>query len=142
VKIADFRLLKKLMNMTQSGSDAEILTALRRANEILARSGTTWDRVLDRVVQLEVEAAPTPRGPAPRGEGAEDLSAQRRRNFLEELLGEVESAELSGTMLDFVESVRRQFDDRGDLSVNQVEALERVRARERDRGSAQRRSYR
>lgn len=55
MKLADFNKLKKFMQMTLSGADAEKLMAINKANELLVAEGVDWDRVLDRMVQLEVE---------------------------------------------------------------------------------------
>lgn len=55
MKVADFHRLKKFMMMTMSGADQEILVAIKQANALLAREGVDWDRVLGRMVRLEVE---------------------------------------------------------------------------------------
>jgi hypothetical protein len=130
MKLTDFKLLKKLMTMTTSSADQEALTALRRANEILARSATTWDRVLDRVVSLEVESAEGLESSA--GTFREHREAQRRHARIDEQLTRAESA-TCGRSADFIASLRSQFEVRGDLSERQVEALEDVLDRERGR---------
>ena len=39
-------LLTKLLNLTRSDNDNEALLAIRRANELLAKSETCWDKVI------------------------------------------------------------------------------------------------
>lgn len=124
MKIADFNLLKKFMAMTESGSDQEVLTAMKKVNEILKRSDTNWQRVLDRVVTIDhqVEAAPEER--------RRDPSESGRRRYLGDLLDDVE-ANATGTFADFVADLRAQFERSGLLSTNQVSALESARTRHR-----------
>jgi hypothetical protein len=57
MKLSDFNLLKKLLNMTESPVDAEALAAIRKANDLLKRADVNWDRVMNRMVTLDVEMA-------------------------------------------------------------------------------------
>lgn len=136
MKVAEFNLLKKLMAMTTSDVDAEALMAIRRANDILKRNATDWDKVFSRLVTLDVEAASEVRG-QPAGNAR---TAAGRARYLGDLLDDAEGS-ASGTFVDFVASVREQFERTGDLSSAQVEALERSRQR-RDREQAGGRRWR
>lgn len=124
MKVADFVQLRKLMMMTTSASDNEALTAIRKANEVVRRSGVTWEDVFARLVTVEpgVEAAPA--------ESGGDPDAGPSAAYLAELLEEA-SEGAHGSWLDFVSSLSEQFEATGRLSRGQVEALERSRDRRR-----------
>jgi hypothetical protein len=80
----DVSLLIKCMGMTSSDNDNQILVAIRKANDILARNGVTWDDVLRSKIKITTiadpfssinipkskarpaERAPAPPAPAPR----------------------------------------------------------------------------
>lgn len=110
MKLSDFNKLKKFMQMTLSGSDAEKLMAMNKANELLRAENVDWDRVLNRMVHLEVELAPV---------DADDHAK------VEELLSAAEEADPRGSWADFVASLREQFDRSGRLTPKQVAALEK-----------------
>jgi len=112
MRLSDFKLLKKFMQMTMSGSDTEILFALRKANVLLVAEGVDWDRVLDRMVHLEVEAAP--REPKPGRTEAQEI---------DEAFAEVEASDPRGSFADFIASLKEQWDDRRSLSDKQKAAL-------------------
>lgn len=125
MKLAAFNQLKKLMQMTKSDADQEALTAVRKANKILDEAGTDWDRVFGRLVTVEQEIEEAPAAPTLR-----DPTGAGRRRYLNDLLTDVE-ASAAGDFVDFVTSLREQFDRTGSLSAGQVEALEKSRARAR-----------
>lgn len=121
LKIADFRLLKKLMNMTLSGADAERLFAIDKANEIIKKSNTTWDRVLDRTikVEVEIEARPEPKT-------ADERSAARAAFVasVDDAFKVIEASDPRGEAADFIASLKEQWaDGSGRLSSRQLEAL-------------------
>lgn len=58
MSLTDYDRLKKFMNMTESGVDAEALSALRKANAVLMKYNYTWDAVFARLITTEVESAP------------------------------------------------------------------------------------
>jgi hypothetical protein len=66
--------LVKLLNMTESQHDAEALSAIRRSNDLLRRSNTSWAELLMLPAQPEMkfqkkpESAPQP-APAARPAG-------------------------------------------------------------------------
>lgn len=131
MKIEDFRLLKKLMNMTLSGADAERLTAIDRANDILKKSNTTWDRVLDRTikVEVEIEGREEPKSAA-------DLAASRAafRKRVDDAFTTIEASDPRGEAADFIASLKEQWDRNGRLSANQLEALWRFESNAERRG--------
>lgn len=124
MKITDFNRLKKLMNMTQSGADQEILTAIRSANEILTKSNTTWDRVLDRVIKVEVEIESADQA---RGRSSDPVAvAARREAFskkVEDAFATIEASDPRGEAADFIASLKDQWEKNGRLSDRQFEAL-------------------
>ena len=64
MKRATLDRLIKFMSSTTSPSDGESLTAMRMANRILTAEGLTWERVLNRSIQIvgQFEAAPDEEG--------------------------------------------------------------------------------
>jgi len=77
MSLADFNRLKAFMNTTESGADAEVLTAIKRANGMLVKYGYTWDAVFKKLVVIGVEEAPDGGGPpaTTRGAGGDDLKS-------------------------------------------------------------------
>lgn len=64
--LSEFNRLKKMMMLTTSPNDAEALSALRKANEVLAAFSYDWNAVFGRLVKVEggmpeIEAAPEER---------------------------------------------------------------------------------
>lgn len=57
----DRSLLAKMLSRMSSTSDAEALTALRKAQDLLAKDGTTWQEVLG--VESVRKAGPVPPRP-------------------------------------------------------------------------------
>ena len=68
----DRGLLVKLLNMTESQHDAEALAAIRRSNDLLRRSKTTWTELLAPPTKPETAPAPPKAQPrsAPRQKSA------------------------------------------------------------------------
>ena len=124
MRLADFSLLKKLMNMTLSGADQERLFAIDKANEIIKKSNTTWDKVLDRVISVEVpvESAESATG---RSEEPTAVAARREafRKRVEDAFATIEESDPRGDFADFVESIHEQWNTKGRLTDNQLEAL-------------------
>src|SRR5216683_3347611 len=63
--MVDRERLVKLLNMTESQHDAEALTAIRRSNDLLRRSMTSWAELLTLPDQAEIAVQP-PSQPEPR----------------------------------------------------------------------------
>lgn len=126
MKLSDFRILKKLMNMTLSGADQERLTAIDKANEIVRRSDTTWDRILDRVITIENQIESVEAATSFTRDGSPSAVAARRAAFakrVEEAFAAIEDTDLRGEFADFIASLRSQWDSKGRLSEAQAEAL-------------------
>lgn len=102
--------LRKLMMLTFSDSDAEALSALRKANAVLKAHGYDWDSAFNRLVKVEepvVAAAP------------EQSEAERIR----EAFDDVEASDPRGSFADFIASLKEQWEANGRLSQNQKDAL-------------------
>jgi hypothetical protein len=126
VKLENFRRLKLMMNKTMSGTDAERLTAIDMANRIVADEKTTWDRILDRVISVDVPIE------AVAAKSAEGVDPAIRKAFVKKVNDAFEAIEESdprGTFTDFIASLRDQWDARGRLSPAQLEALFAARDR-------------
>lgn len=121
MKLADFKKLKKLMMSTTSEADAEVLMAIRAANKLLVAEGVDWDRVLDRMVRLEVE-------------DASHLDADKPLSQrIDEAFAAVMADDPRGTTATFVASLSDQWQRRGTLSDKQREALFRMASEARSR---------
>lgn len=134
MKLSDFKTMKKMMNMTQSGSDQEKLTAVGMVNAILRKSNTTWDRVLDRCISVEVGVESVEAATGRRGEGptADERAAARRR--IVDAFAAIEASDPRGERATFVDSLRRQWDERGRLTPAQLEALFGIEKKVEERG--------
>ena len=118
MKLADFKRLKKFMMMTMSGADGEKLMAINRANALLVGEGVDWDRVLDRMVRLDLERAP----PEPPKTDAEAINAA---------FADIEASDPRGSFADFIASLRDQWERTGSLSEKQRASLFDAAARVR-----------
>lgn len=119
MKLSDFSKLKKLMNMTLSGADQERLVAIDRANEIIKNSNTTWDRVLDRVIKVEVEIESFEDA----GTGPDKVDRATKRREIDEAFATILATDPRGEFADFIASLKQQWDDKGRLTGPQLEAL-------------------
>jgi hypothetical protein len=123
MKLADFRRLCKFMQMTFSDSDNESLMALRQANTILKKENIDWDRVLNRVVTLDVEDAPPEPAPhhtrpTPR---ADDEAAR-----INDAFASIEDNDPRAGFADFIASLKEQWDRKHHLTAAQKDALFRA----------------
>lgn len=121
MKITDFNRLKKLLNMTLSGADGERLTAIDMANEIVRRSDTTWDRILDRVIKVDVmvESVEDATG----GDANAEVRRAMFRAKVNEAFATIEESDPRGSWADFIADLKSQWDRNGRLSEKQVEAV-------------------
>jgi len=115
MNLAEFRQLKKLLTLATSANDHEALASWRKATELVARHGYTWEMVLDRVCTVinEVEAVDDP------DEMAEKLELALRG--------------ASGSFRDTVLSIQAQYESRGWLSDAQRKLIEDAADRTVDR---------
>jgi len=126
MKLSDFRKLKLLMNMTLSGADQERLTAIDKANEIVRRSDTTWDRILDRVITIENQIESVEAATSFARDGSPSAVAARKAAYakrVEEAFSVIEDTDPRGDFADFIASLKSQWDSKGRLSEAQAEAL-------------------
>lgn len=125
MKLADFVRLKKLMNMTLSGADRERLTAIDKANEIVRNAETTWDRILDRVIKVDVEIESVEAATGRREEEPAVEAARREafRKKVDDAFEVVFASDPRGDFADFVSSLKEQWDAKGRLSPAQLSAL-------------------
>lgn len=124
MKIADFRKMKLMMNMTLSGSDQEKLTAIEKVNEIIARSNTTWDKILDRVIKVDVVVESVEDATA--GKLGDVNAEERRRAFrrrIDDAFAAIEKSDPRGSWADFVADLKSQWERNGRLSEAQTEAV-------------------
>lgn len=113
MKIADFEKLKKLMALTTSDNDSEALAAMRKANEVVKRSDTTWPNILNRVIKIEAEVEPGP-----------DLTPQMANAAdIDRWFEVVEGKKIGGGFARFLADIKRQWYDDHWLSKAQVAAL-------------------
>lgn len=124
MKIADFNRLKKLLNMTLSGADGERLTAIDMANEIVRKSDTTWDRILDRVIKVDVMVESVEDALKDRPDGGDKAAARAIfRKKVDDAFATIEESDPKGTWSDFISSLHEQWDERAHLSEQQLDAL-------------------
>lgn len=60
-------LLRKMLNMTTSDNDGQALVAIRKANELLAAAGWSWDKLLAgkiKIIESPFKDMPNPSRPA------------------------------------------------------------------------------
>lgn len=124
MKIADFRKLKLLLNMTLSGADQERLTAIDKANEIVKKSDTTWDRILDRVIKVDVLVEFVEDALAGRPGGGDQAAARAAfRKKVDDAFETILASDPKGTWAEFIDSLREQWSARAQLSREQLDAL-------------------
>jgi hypothetical protein len=128
MKLSEFKQLKKLMMMTMSGAPAEVDFALKRANELLAKHGLDWDRVLNKTVTVahEFEEADEPADPADR------RAAEARE--VDEAFSAVEASDPRGSFADFISDLKTRWESTRHLSMPQKDALFKAARRAQDGG--------
>lgn len=124
MNIYQFRRLKKFMMMTMSGSEVEVAMAIRKANEAVVEAGTDWNKILDRVVKVELEIesvhVATGRSDDPADRAAARTAFAKRVN---EAFVALESTDPRGDFADFIASLKSQWEQRSSLTGPQLEAL-------------------
>lgn len=137
MKLKTFNTLKKIMQQTVTDNDAVALQAIRAANKILATEGITWERVFTRLVTVqndsEVEENPdlarhqAEQRPAARASGKPKVrSPEDERIESIVILAEEAAEHQSQGTREFVEDVRRHWDEKGWLSKKQIDKLREV----------------
>ena len=94
--------LIKILNLTKSDSDGEVLNAVRAANAILAKTGLTWGDVL----------------------GVGD--GETRELIVEEMLGRLRALRVRGRTREFLDSLERFYRKNGFLTERQEKRLREI----------------
>ncbi|PYF04984.1 hypothetical protein BJ122_102210 [Rhodopseudomonas faecalis] len=121
--------LIKLMMLTTSSNDNEALSALRMANRMLADASLAWSEVLGSGRQPQRAADPPRRQPPPPPPSQRRQQAKRNdaddgdADDIEAMFEELTTAEFANS---FIESLHRQWKERGRLTAKQIIALRRV----------------
>lgn len=120
IPLGELAQLKKLMAMTTSTNDNEALAFMRKANAILLKYGLTWTGVLSRTVSA-IDTGPEP--------------SQDERTLHEEIQMAFDEirGNTHGDFASFVESIEKQFKDKGYLSPAQRKPLYDAVRRHRER---------
>ncbi len=103
----------RVMGLTTSPHDGEVLNAIRIANGILAEADLTWEQVMTQkqiVIQEVVQKNVIEKPKNPETENKLKLCIENVR---------------SNSGLEFLRSLNRQYQERGHLSKRQLEALDR-----------------
>jgi hypothetical protein len=106
--------LVKLLNLTESQHDGEALTAIRRSNEMLRRSKTSWEEVLTPAPSDQQQASPPPPEPEP-----ERKPRPRTAGWGSDLFGEEAS----------VPPPPKEKDERNESKINEYKTIARARIR-------------
>lgn len=102
--------LSKLLNLTFSNQDNEALSAMRKANEAIQVKGLTWEAVLKGSQVLQ----------------SQPQQVQRKQEVTIPEMFETVFQTLTGSRAtDFIQSLLRQYTDKGSLSSKQIEALKK-----------------
>ncbi len=115
----------KLMMMTQSSNDGEALTALRKANGMLAGENMNWSEFISGIK--------TKPAPVPKGRGTTDTAPEKYSRYdgkyqqfndpkIANMLASL-MRDAKGGFRDFVESVESYWREHGYLTERQYEAI-------------------
>lgn len=132
IPLSELSLLKKFMGMTTSPHDGEALTAMRKANAILAKYKLAWSDVLSRTVEIRQQVYHTDPGPA--GSTPEEMSIPTQiRMAFDELRG----VQMSPSFRSYIDSLEKDFIRKHYLSPDQRAPLfKAVRERRKQRNEA------
>lgn len=122
MKLKDFDKLKKFMQKTMSGTDAERLQAIDFANRVLNEYNLDWDRVFRKLVTVVAEVEESP----------EDLSAgaiDPEAKEIDEAFNALEESGLHGSFAATVDSIRGQWTTKRFLTDAQKGVIFRARDR-------------
>lgn len=116
--------LIKLMMMTQSSNDGEALTALRKANALLAADNVNWSEFISGIKQQAPRPAPRPKG---RGFDAKPEADHREHHrFTDPAIPRMLASLLrdsKGGFRDFIESIDEFWSTKGFLTEKQYDAV-------------------
>jgi hypothetical protein len=117
LSIREYERLQKLMEMTASDNDNELIQAMRAANKLLNQHGYTWRAVFRRVVRVVQEFEPDDGEPAPdrfRREDDEEIA-----NAFRVALDDTRPGSFRDTLL----SIQAKYETTGRLTERQREVV-------------------
>lgn len=119
----------KLMMMTSSSHDAEALTAIRKANAMLASANVNWEEFLGAVETAKT--APPPRSDSGfsdvHGPGYDGSGACRDAAIVEPMFEQAFVKVRPGSSFrDFLDSLREWWEEKGYLTQRQFQALRKA----------------
>ena len=122
--------LVKLLNLTRSSNDAEALSAIRKANDLISTYDTGWDELLNvkPAMILRKDSHTRPKPPPPTQTVQGKFSGERVEFMLDEYSKEAERN--SKKENSFMQSLCDWYDDKGFLTEKQYNALEKWYERE------------
>lgn len=112
----------KLMMMTTSTHDGEVLNAIRMANSMLASTNQNWDELLHSKVRMEAPSSSRPQASGKR----RHTDAREIDPMFQELFDTVSQ---SSSFYKFVESVHTFWEQNGFLTDNQYQAISKAARR-------------
>lgn len=117
---AELQRLTKLLAMTTSSSDNECLTAIRKANAMLAARNMTWELFIKgRYPKVDFSTS------SPKGEHPTDSRRPEEINHMFEVV----FRNASGSFLIFIDSIHEWWEKNGFLTDKQLSALEKAFSR-------------
>lgn len=123
----------KLMMMTTSNSDGEALTALRKANKILADAKVSWIELLGAQKPDNSFRVPPSKRPRPEPQWEDVVNHDRHvGSDIDEMFEKVFKQKMSEGFASFVESLHIWWEQKGWLSEKQYRSLKN--AAEKDHG--------
>ncbi len=119
MKANNFDKFIKLMQMTQSDQDGEVLTAIRMANTMLAENNANWEELLRSKVKVSAK-------PEPAFAGKRYTNSEEIEEMLREILGSIKTG---SSFFAFIESLKEWWEDKGFLTEKQYNSLRKSYAR-------------
>ena len=129
-------LFVKLMMMTTSSQDAEALTAIRKANAILAAANVNWEEFLTAITDSQINQSPTPAADDDDDDddGFEDIGKHNGKYDDADEINRLFSRAFARTshgsgFRDFLDSVHEWWEKKGFLTEKQYHAIRRAATR-------------
>lgn len=124
--------LIRILELTQSNEDAEALTAIRLANKLLAKNGTTWELVVgqhnppkhETKFTYSYETQPKPQPPPPKTKP--DVRYDVDSEDYEEMIAYIRVHAWPEFDMSFVESLADNYEKFGQLTYKQAKGLKNV----------------
>ena len=107
----------KLMMLTTSANDHEALSALRKANAILADQSVSWEQLINGLKNLTVQVEVVKQEEPKKGKKKEEKIAEMFEAVLKDMR--------DGSAKEFILDINRFFTEKGFLTDKQQAALEK-----------------